>query len=506
MANRFAQKAQAQNTSSNVVKMPHTADLPDWFETKKNGEKKVMTYNLAQHVLAKYPTTYDLLGLIIYDKKHGIWISGKEAVNNFINNVVSNEFLREERTNHLVREVVGSIEAITAQKCANETVGAPSAGKLSLANGTYDMRTGVFEDGVFHPENYARVQHPIMYDKCAKAPTFLRYLDYITEGDAEKKQFVLEMIGSAFWTSVDETFLQRIIFMHGSGGSGKSKITQLIRKMLGHNGATDLGVAAMTKQNAFNLDRMYNKNAVIDADTDVERISDTSILRKISGGDVYFADVKGVSGRELTCYALILILTNKLIQILDKEGEFRRRALVLKLNAKVTTTIARKENFDFETQILPEIAGIFNLAMDAFRVALDREEFTISEEMQETTTRWLDSNNKAIMFVQEQLDEGILIAKDDGVIQNNELYQRYRHWEEDNGSEKPLMKKEFYRRIAAMGYKEARVSGIKYYDDARLGKGKMPLTGSRQYAFVGLTNAANSSYSYVDPANKKGPA
>lgn len=500
MANRFTQKVneQAEN-KSNVVKMPNTADLPDWFEVKKNGEKKVMTYNLAQHVLAKYPTAYDLLGLIIYDKNHGIWVSGKEAVTTFINNVVSNEFLKEERTNHLVREVVGAIEAITAQKWASEIVGAPKAGKLSLKNGTYDMRTGDFEAGVYHPENHARVQHPIEFDKDAKAPTFFRYLDHITEGDKEKQQFILEIIGSAFWTSVDETFLQRIIFMYGSGGSGKSKITQLIRKMVGNNGATDLGVAAMTKQNAFNLDRMYNKNAVIDADTDVERIADTSILRKISGGDVYFADVKGVAGRELTSFALILILTNKLIQILDKENEFRRRALVLTLKAKVTTTIARRENFDFETQILPEIAGIFNLAMEAFRCALDREEFTISDEMQETTTRWLDSNNKAIMFVQEQLDEGHLIAKDDGVIQNNELYQRYRLWEEENGSEKPLMKKEFYRRIAAMGYKETRVSGIKYYDAARLAKGRVPpLVGSRQYAYIGLTNAENISYSYAD--------
>lgn len=513
MTNRFTQKVQAQgqDKTTNVVNLPASADLPEWFETKKNGDKKIITYNLAWHVLARYPTAYDSLGLIIFDKKSGVWVSGTESVNMFINNVVSNEFLKAQRTNRLVNEVVGSIEAITVQRSANQVVDKPIVGKLSLANGTYDMKTGVFEKNVYHPENYCRVQHPIQYDPMATAPAFVRFLDYIAENDEEKKQFILEMMGSAFWTSLDETFLQRIVFMYGSGGSGKSTLIKLIREMIGRRGTTDLGVAAMTKINGFNLDRVYNKNVIIDADTDVDRITDTSILRKLSAGDVAFMDVKGKEGRELASYALMLITTNKLIQILDKEGEFRRRGLVLTLKAKVTTSVARKNHFDFNSDIHPEIPGIFNMAMSAFRAAMDRCEFTISEEMQETTTRWLDSNNKAIMFIQETLDEGQLIEKVDGVIQKNELYQRYRIWEKENGSYKPLMKKEFYRRIEAMGYRETRVSGIKYYDTNKLEnlsndgitqKYKTPFVGNRQYAYIGLTNAANSSFSVASAENK----
>lgn len=472
--------------------MPNTTDLPDWFEENGRGQKLIQTYNLALHLRAKHPTAFDLMGLIIYDKENGVWISGKDNVKAYINNIASNEFLRAERTNKLVSEVIGAIEAITSKEFGSTTVDKPAVGKLSLANGTYDILTGDFEEVQYHPEYYIKVKHPIVYIKDAKAPAFERFLDHITENDQEKKQFILEMIGSAFWSSLDETFLQRVVFIYGSGGSGKSVLLKLIRAMAGRTGVTDLGVAAMTKTNGFNLDRMYSKNVVIDADTDVDRISDTSLLRKVTGGDVWFADIKRLSGRELVSYALVVITTNKLIQILDKEGEFRRRGLVLTLKAKITDIIAKKNHFDFETEIIPELSGIFNLAMDAFRAALDRGEFTISEEMQETTTHWLDSNNKAIMFIQETLDEGQLIAKEGGCIQRKELYNRYRKWENENGSDKPLGQKEFFRRVEAMGYKTTRVRGIKYYNEDLF----VPLDAGqkREYVFKGLTNAANSTY------------
>lgn len=245
---RFPSKGHEQNNQSNVIKMSNTADLPDRFEEIK-GRKEISYYNLAQHVRARYPAMADAMEFVIYNPKLGYWTSNTET---FLNRVVSNEFLTKERKNNMIKEVESSI---LAQITTDETkqLPRPMVGKVALKNGVYDMKTGEFDKDGFKPEYFLRAVHDIEYDEKATCEAFDKFLMYIDDNDEGKVLFVYEWLGSLFWTDMRAKFMQKILFVYGKGGSGKSIITQVARALVGEIATVDVEIGEL-KPKKFGTD------------------------------------------------------------------------------------------------------------------------------------------------------------------------------------------------------------------------------------------------------------
>lgn len=494
MANRFTQKAQEQSTQSNVVKMPNTSDLPDWYEEKK-GRIEISYYNLAQHVRAKYPAMADTMEFVIYNPKLGYWTSNTET---FLNRVVSNEFLKKERKNNMIKEVENSI---LAQVTTDETkqLPRPIVGKVALKNGVYDMKTGKFDENGFKPEFYLRTAHDIEYDETATCDAFDKFLMYINNDDDGKVRFVYEWLGSLFWTDLRSKFMQKILFVYGNGGSGKSVITQVARALVGEAATVDVEIGELKPKN-FGTDVLHNASLAVDADTAITAVTDTTILRKLSGNDAISSKRKFRSNVTFRTYVKLIVLFNKMFHILDENGEIRRRAILLSIFSDVDDRKAEEKGFHVDHDILPELSGIFNKAVKSFMEAYERGSYTITDEMEQEKELWLDGNDKVIQFVNDALEQDMIYKRKDGEIEAKELYNRFLVWNQLSDNKNGGMKQtEFYRRVENMGYIRKKSSNtLDVYDKPTLeniyihketsAKKTHPTKKARPWVFVGLSN------------------
>lgn len=496
MANRWTQKAQAQNTQSNVVKMPNTADLPDWYEEKK-GRIEISYYNLAQHVRAKYPAMASQMEFVIYNPKRGYWTRNVETL---LNSVVSNEFLKKERKNNMIKEVENSI---LAQVATDDTMQLPRpvVGKVALRNGVYDMKTGEFEKNGFKPEYYLRTAHNIEYNENATCDSFDKFLMYINDGDEGKVKFVYEWLGSLFWTDLRAKFMQKIVFLYGNGGSGKSIIIQVARELVGEMATADVNINEM-KPSEFGTDILFNASLAVDSDTAIAAVTDTTILRKMSGNDAISSKVKyAKTNVTFRTYVKLIVSFNKMFHILDENGEIRRRAILLSIFSDVDDRLAKKEGFHIDHDILPELPGIFNKAVKYFMEAYARGSYTITEAMEQEKELWLDGNDKVIQFVNDAIEQDMIYKRKSGEIEAKELYNRFLVWDKLSDNKNGGLKQgEFYRRIENMGYIRKKSSNtLDVYDKPTLeniyiyketGANKIrPSQKVRPQVIVGLSNS-----------------
>lgn len=132
----------------------------------------------------------------------------------------------------------------------------------------------------------------------------------------------------------------------------------------------------------------------------------------------------------------------------DLTGAMERRAVILKVDKKITREV--KKNFPYK-EILKEIPGIFNNAMEGLRMVLKTESFTESDAMRSELRKWIKGNDQVGRFIDE-----VLTVDEKAYTSVEDMYIAYTDFTEENG-EKALGKYKFGQRLEDMGYKKKQV-------------------------------------------------
>jgi len=122
--------------------------------------------------------------------------------------------------------------------------------------------------------------------------------------------------------------IHRIFCFIGGGMNGKSKFLELLRKFIGKDNccSTELDILINSR---FEISRLHKKLVCQMGETNFEEMSKTSILKKLSGGDLIGFEYKRKDPFEEQNYAKILIATNNLPTTTDKTIGFYRRWLII---------------------------------------------------------------------------------------------------------------------------------------------------------------------------------
>jgi len=122
--------------------------------------------------------------------------------------------------------------------------------------------------------------------------------------------------------------LHRIFCFVGAGMNGKSKFLELLRKFVGTSNccSTELDTLLNSK---FEVFRLYKKLVCQMGETNFNEMRKTSILKKLSGGDLIGFEKKRCDPFEENNYSKILISTNNLPTTTDKTIGFYRRWLII---------------------------------------------------------------------------------------------------------------------------------------------------------------------------------
>lgn len=405
-------------------------DDRSWLEIDDRGEAEVNSYLLAQQILREVPVWYDGLEFLRYEAEKGIWIANAE---DFLRSYIATKKLVKITKIRHINETMAAIKALAFSKEAFEE---SDVNKIVLANGVYDLLTDSFV-GQFDPNLHARSSHPVEYNHEADCPTFIGFIEEVI--GAENVDFIFEWFGYNFYR---EYTIQKMLFVQGVGGTGKSTIINILRAMIGADNYSAVTLQYLM-QERFAKIGLYRKTANFDTDAKPQYLADGATLKMLTGEDSIHADRKNKEPITFYNYAKLSFAMNELPPMRDFSGGLKRRMMILEMNKVLTEEVKKKYPLD---QIMAEIPGIFNRAMEGLRQALSRRDFSISATMRESVEKWEKGNDVVAMFLEDECEIG-----SDKKSAVSEVYPTYKQYCIDSGY-KPLAKNSFNQRMVELGY------------------------------------------------------
>jgi len=122
--------------------------------------------------------------------------------------------------------------------------------------------------------------------------------------------------------------INRLFCFVGSGMNGKSKFLELLRTFVGEGNVSSTELDTLIASR-FEITRLHKKLVCMMGETNFNEMSKTSIIKKLTGGDLIGFEYKNKDPFNEKNYAKILIATNNLPTTTDKTIGFYRRWLII---------------------------------------------------------------------------------------------------------------------------------------------------------------------------------
>lgn len=312
-------------------------------------------------------------------------------------------------------------------------------GKMNFKNGVLDIQNGEFTP---HSPNFGfRYVLDYEYNPRAACPTFDRFMDDITEGDAERQQVLLEFAGYAF--SNDSCWADKSLLLLGKGYNGKSTFIDLLGTLAGKDTYSVLSMSDI--HDAAARYRLEGKLFNISEETSTTSLSDSSLFKNlVTGGEVM---VKRLYSQpyEIKNRAKFIFGMNELPKSKDKTDALYRRMLIVPFTAQFTPEKGNRDPF-IKKKLRQELPGIFNRIIDGYKRLKSQGDFTSSAAAEAALLAYRNENNSAIKFVQECLQ---VYSKSDQehYVEKKNMYKDYSFWCQECFRERPMSDVYFYREI-----------------------------------------------------------
>jgi P4 family phage/plasmid primase-like protien len=215
--------------------------------------------------------------------------------------------------------------------------------------------------------------------------------------------------------------MNRIFCFIGAGMNGKSKFLELLRKFIGETNVTATELDTLISSR-FEVTRLYKKLICQMGETNFSEMNKTSVLKKLSGGDMIGFEYKNKTPFEDINYAKIIISTNNLPTTTDKTIGFYRRWLIIDF----------PNQFSEKKDILKDIPKEEYEALAFKSIGLLQELLTVKEfhnegSIEERMKKYEDHSDPLEKFMKE-------FTKDapDGYIWKFEFEKRLNEWCKEN--------------------------------------------------------------------------
>jgi putative DNA primase/helicase len=136
---------------------------------------------------------------------------------------------------------------------------------------------------------------------------------------------VLDFIAYCLWRDFP---YHRWLLLNGSGRNGKGVTTKIITRLLGKKNVSNETLPRILS-NDFSTANLYGKMANIDADLSSKALSDTGMLKKLTGGDVIQGEFKYKSAFSFENYTKLIFAVNTMPETPDETDAFFVRPLII---------------------------------------------------------------------------------------------------------------------------------------------------------------------------------
>lgn len=215
--------------------------------------------------------------------------------------------------------------------------------------------------------------------------------------------------------------INRIFCFIGAGMNGKSKFLDLLRKFIGEDNVCSTELDTLLNSR-FEVTRLHKKLVCQMGETNFNEMSKTSMLKKLSGGDLINFEYKNKNPFNDKNFAKILIATNNLPTTTDKTVGFYRRWIIIDF----------PNQFTEKKDILKDIPEVEynNLSNQLIRILMDltkKREFHNEGSVDERMQRYESRSDFLKMFI-----ELFTIQDYEGYITMNDFKKKFNDWCKEN--------------------------------------------------------------------------
>ena len=219
-----------------------------------------------------------------------------------------------------------------------------------------------------------------------------------------------------------DTRFQRFMIIRGIGGTGKSKVINLIQDIVGAANCSGISLQALNERFYPSMLQGMLLNACADISSDA--LMQVDNIKKATGEDVMICERKGRDPVPFRSYAKLIFSANKIPLNLDeKSNAFYRRLLILEMNNK-----PKKKDLELGEKLQAEIGYSIWMAVGALKKLYNDVEFTESTMAKERVEDLYRAADTVKAFVDECLER-----QQGSKISRSLLYEKYKQYCENCG-------------------------------------------------------------------------
>lgn len=420
------------------------------------------------HKIGKSGNPYDIIddkiANYIIEHEHIITITGKPYIykngvykkdedGNILRYLIKSMIIQDVITISRINRVYNLI--ITNHKLARETedVNCYPSHWINFKNGMLDVITGEIHK---HSPNYYsinQIPHKYVPKLDIQNSTFHRFIcSRIT--DAENRKMLFEFIG--YCMTKDVTF-QKFMILYGLGESGKSTIINFTTKIIGKDNACSIPLQQLNDR--FTTGTLLLKILNTCGDIASTALTDTSIIKQLTGDDPIKGEYKGGAIFFFRNHAKMMFSCNELPKVLDeKSNGFYRRLLIVNFSESGEYILNLKEKLADETEIEIVISECVRALNRAF---VRGKLFESQGNIEEINALKYESDTVAAFLMDRT--EKVAGSKTD----RRDMYSYYESYC-NKEKRTPLGKNTFFKSMIAKGYIPKKYCGEWYYYDIEI--------------------------------------
>ena len=293
----------------------------------------------------------------------------------------------------------------------------PPLDRVNVLNGILDIASGELEP--HSPDFLSPIQINAAWDPEADCPAIDRFVQRVFPYDAHE---VFYQLAGLFLTP--DSRRQKAVLFLGSGASGKSVATALLRTFLGHWNVSNVPLHDLT-EGSFSLAELRGKLLNISADVPERDFDDTAVFKQIVDGQLATlrAPRKHRDPIEFQPFTRLLASAARVPQSADNSLGYLRRWLVVPFDTSLNESNLDRTLLD-QLTTPEELSGLLNRAVAEYRQLLESGRLTESEKMARAKQGFDQESDSTRLFLKECVEECSPYEEIDRTV----LYGAYKDW------------------------------------------------------------------------------
>lgn len=368
--------------------------LKDYFDHEKMGNKIIN-----ENHLLRFPKLFEGA---VYEAKKGAWrYFGKNEMSSFAEKICLEEL---QTWGYYDKIHIPPVKTYVKQKTYDPSFSTSSPFEESnpalvpFKNGTYNMLTNEIKP--HNHKNFILISYN--YDLDMKGTETPATDKFFKEFFGDSFLFMEQFIGYTFYRS--HAPAQDLVFLYGEGGEGKSSFLNMMAEFyVTKENRTALTPQELTKDK-FAAVELLGKALNVSGDIDDDYISQTGILKRLTGSDAIRGEFKGIQGFTFISHSKHIFSMNEFFHFKDLTPGFADRLTVI----PITIGNQRIEGATFwdsqDLEAIEKEAPAFTYkCIQEFMKIFDGKKatFTKSESMKKTKAKWLFDNDRIGQFLFE---------------------------------------------------------------------------------------------------------